>query len=238
MSPQQASETFWRNGVVVLEHLFSEAELAPISDEVDRVIRREATYVPAADLIYEPGTERLRNAFRLHLYEQKFLHFACKPQLIAVLRAILGAPLRLYGSQVFAKPPRVGTPVPRHQDMPYWPFAPDDMLSAWIALDDSTEENGCVRFALGSHKLGRLEHAASGVAGNSLGLVTPVELPEFAAVIRRGTCVLHHSLTVHHSEANHSEFARRGLVYVYMGPAVELVDPARMKGPPVFPVVT
>ena len=71
MSPQQANETFWRDGVVVLEDLFSEAELAPISDEVDRVIRREVTYVPDADLIYEPGTERLRNAFRLHLYEQK-----------------------------------------------------------------------------------------------------------------------------------------------------------------------
>jgi ectoine hydroxylase-related dioxygenase (phytanoyl-CoA dioxygenase family) len=166
------------------------------------------------------------------------MDFARKPQLVAVLRAILGEPVRLYGSQVFAKPARVGTAVPRHQDMPYWPFAPADMLSAWIALDDSTEENGCVRFALGSHKLGMLPHAASGVAGNSLGLVTGAEeLPELAAVIRRGSCVLHHSLTVHHSEPNRSEQARRGLVYVYMERKVELVDPAKLKGPAVFPVV-
>ena len=88
----------------------------------------------------EPGTDRLRNAFRLHLYEPLFMEFARKAQLVAVIRSILGEPVRLYGSQVFAKPARVGTAVPPHQDMPYWPFSPDDMLSAWIALDDSTED--------------------------------------------------------------------------------------------------
>jgi len=232
-----AAEQFWRDGVVVLKDLFGEAELARISDEVDRVIRREVTYVPDADLVYEPGTDRLRNAFRLHQYERLFLDFAGKRQLWEVVRAILGEPVRLYGSQVFAKPARVGAAVPAHQDMAYWPFSPDDMLSAWIALDDSTEENGCVRFRLGSHRLGRLPHAAAGVAGNSLGLAEAVDLPEFAAVIRRGNCVLHHSLTVHSSEANRSEMARRGLVYVYMGPKVELVAPGRMKGPAVFPVI-
>ena len=231
------SEHFWRDGVVVLEDLFSEDELTPISDEVDRVIRREVTYVPDADLVYEPGTDRLRNAFRLHLYEPLFMDFARKGQLVDVVKSIFGEPVRLYGSQVFAKPARVGTAVPPHQDMAYWPFSPDDMLSAWIALDDSTAENGCVRFRVGSHRLGRFPHAASGVVGNSLGLVAAVDMPEWAAVIRRGSCVLHHSLTVHESAPNVSERARRGLVYVYMGPEVRLVDPGRMRGPAEFPEV-
>lgn len=232
-----AAEQFWRDGVVVLEDLFEEAELAPISEEVDRLIRGEVSYVPEADLVYEPGTDRLRNAFRLHLYERQFMDFAGKRQLREVVQAILGKPVRLYGSQVFAKPARVGTMVPAHQDMAYWPFSPEDMLSAWIALDDSTVRNGCVRFRVGSHRLGRLRHEVSGVAGNSLGLAEAVDLPEFVAEVRRGSCVLHHSLTVHSSEPNRSEQARRGLVYVYMGPAVELVDAGRMNGPAVFPVI-
>jgi len=37
--------------------------------------------------------------------------------------------------------------------MPYRPFDPTELTSAWIELDDSTIENGCVRFAGGSHKL-------------------------------------------------------------------------------------
>ena len=84
------AEQFWRDGVAVLEDLFSEDELSPISDEVDRVIRREVTYVPDADLVYEPGTDRLRNAFRLHLYEPFFMDFARKAQLVEVVKSIFG----------------------------------------------------------------------------------------------------------------------------------------------------
>ncbi|MBY0504410.1 MAG: phytanoyl-CoA dioxygenase family protein [Bryobacteraceae bacterium] len=234
------AERFWRDGFVVLPGLFNEAEIAPVSDEVDRVLRREVDYVPERDIVLEPGSARLRNAFRLHQYQPLFLEFAGHPALTGIVREILGEPLRLYGSQVFAKPALVGSAVPRHQDMPYWPFAPYDLLSAWIALDHSTVANGCVRFSVGSHRLGLLPHTASQVVGNSLGMVPTASvdaLPEYAAEITRGSVVLHHSLTVHRSEANTSEQARRGLVYVYMGPRVELVDPARLKGPAKFPFV-
>jgi ectoine hydroxylase-related dioxygenase (phytanoyl-CoA dioxygenase family) len=163
------------------------------------------------------------------------------PALISALEALLGSPLRLYGSQLFAKPAHVGTPVPLHQDMPYWPFAPCEMISAWIALDDATIANGCVRHVAGSHKLGILPHAPSGVAGNSLGLVPDerlAALPEVPVEVRRGSCILHHCLTAHRSEANQSDRPRRGLIYVYMSPKVELIDPSRLKGPAVFPVVS
>jgi non-haem Fe2+, alpha-ketoglutarate-dependent halogenase len=80
------------------------------------------------------------------------------PKLIGPFDAIPGGSLRLYGSQVFAKPARVGSVVSPHvvsphQDMPYWPFEPYELISAWIALDDSTKENGYVRYVIGSHKL-------------------------------------------------------------------------------------
>ncbi|MEJ7608169.1 MAG: phytanoyl-CoA dioxygenase family protein, partial [Bryobacteraceae bacterium] len=159
-------------GYVILEDLFSEEEIAPVSDEVDRLLDGRATYIPEKDLIWEPNSNppRLRNAFRLHLQSDFFLDVAKHPPLLSVVGEILGHPLQLYGSQVFAKPAAVGTAVPIHQDMPYWPFEPYDMLSAWIALDDSKIENGCVRMVAGSHKLGILPHATTSVPGNSLGL--------------------------------------------------------------------
>lgn len=154
---------------------------------------------------------------------------------------MLGKPLRLYGSQLFAKPAAVGTPVPLHQDMPYWPFEPYELASAWIALDDATVENGCVRYVAGSHKLGMLPHVPSGVAGNSMGLAPDPRieaLPERTAEVRRGSVILHHCLTAHRSDANRSGRPRRGLIYVYMSEAVRLTDPSRMKGPAEFPVVS
>lgn len=240
---KQLASKFGEEGYVILDRLFTEDEIAPISAEVDRVIEGRADYVPEKDMVWEPDSNppRLRNAFRLHLYNPFFLHVARSPKLTSVIGEILGHPLRVYGSQIFAKPARVGSAVPSHQDMPYWPFTPPELLSAWIALDDSSIENGCVRMVAGSHKLGMLPHEATQVAGNSLGLSehpSVAALPEHPIEVRRGSCVLHHCLTVHRSEPNRSECPRRGLIYVYMSPNVRLSEPERMKGPAIFPEVS
>jgi len=238
----EAATRFEEDGYLILDRILSEADIGPVSDEIDRIIAGERTYIPDRDLVWEPtqNTRELRNAFRLHIYNPFFLQFAKSPKLTGILGELLGHPLRLYGSQLFAKPARVGTVVPKHQDMPYWPFHPPEMITAWVALDDSNQENGCVRFFRGSHKLGMLPHAQSNVSGNSLGLVDHPAvnaLPEDAIEVKRGSVVLHHSLTVHYSEPNLSDHARRGLVYVYMSPNVQVTDPERLKGPALFPEV-
>ena len=243
MSYDELARKFHEDGFVIVESVFSRSEIAAISDEVDRVIEGRAAYLPENEIVYEPDTtpRRVRNAFRLHFYEQRFLDAAKHPKLIGPVKAILGKSLRLYGSQVFAKPARVGTAVPAHQDMPYWPFEPYELVSAWIALDDSTVENGCVRYVAGSHKLGILPHAPSGVPGNSLGLMDDARvatLEERPAEVRRGSCILHHALTVHRSEPNRSERPRRGLIYVYMSENVRLTDPGRLRGPAEFQAVS
>src|SRR5258707_10939012 len=197
-------EGFEQNGFAIVKDVFSRQEISVLSEEVDRVIGGNAPYLPPNEMVFEPETQpaRLRNAFRLHLYNDLFLDAARHPPLVRSVQNILGRTLRLYSSQIFAKPAEVGTVVPAHQDMPYWPFAPYEMVSAWIALDDSTVENGCVRYTAGSHKLGMLPHAPSGVAGNSLGVVADPRLqtlPEYPAEVNRGSCILHHCLTVHRS---------------------------------------
>jgi ectoine hydroxylase-related dioxygenase (phytanoyl-CoA dioxygenase family) len=243
MSYDHLVKEFEKNGFVVLEDVFSPPEIAAVSNEVDRIIEGKSSSLPETEIVYEPDSSprRVRNAFRLHVYEKQFFETAKHPKLIGPLDAILGRSLRLYGSQVFAKPARVGTVVPAHQDMPYWPFEPYELVSAWIALDDSTIQNGCVRYVAGSHKLGMLPHAPSGVVGNSLGLMEDARiaaLEERPLEVRRGSVILHHSLTVHRSEANQSDKPRRGLIYVYMSERVRLTDPARMKGPAEFPLVS
>lgn len=235
---------FARDGFVIVENAFSGQELATLSDEVNRVIEGRADYLPTSDIVYEPDTQppRVRNAFSLHSHSDVFLRAAKNPSLIGVLESILDRPLRLYASQIFAKPALVGTIVPSHQDMPYWPFEPYEMISAWIALDDSTIENGCVRHVAGSHKLGILPHVPSGVVGNSLTVADDPRLkalPEHPVEVRRGSCILHHCLTVHRSEPNRSPNPRRGLIYVYMSDRVRLTDPSRLRNSAAnFPVVS
>jgi hypothetical protein len=68
-------------------------------------------------------------------------------------RAILGRGVSVYFSQIFFKAPEGGGPKPAHQDNFY--FGPTDIegvVTAWIALDDATLENGCLYFGDGTNQ--------------------------------------------------------------------------------------
>ena len=63
----------------------------------------------------------------------------------------IGPGVSVYFSQIFFKPPEGGGPKPAHQDNFY--FGPTDIegvVTAWIALDDATLENGCLYFGDGT----------------------------------------------------------------------------------------
>lgn len=113
-------EEFEQNGFVIVPEVFSRQEIEVISAEVNHVLEGSATYMSQKKIVYEPDTHppRVRNAFHLHVYNDAFLRAAKHPALISAVESIFGKPLRLYASQVFAKPANVGTIVPSHQDMP------------------------------------------------------------------------------------------------------------------------
>lgn len=237
-----AIEGDWRrDGVVIARGLFGGEELQAINRSVEELLAGNGG-LPENELVYEPGSNppRLRNAFRLHRYSPFFWDLACHRGLTDIMGELLGKPLRLYSTQMFLKPGKVGSEVPWHQDMPYWPFSPAEMATAWIALDDTTIENGCVRFLKGSHRDGMLPHEPSGVTGNSLRLresAIPSSYEEEAVEVTKGSVVIHHCLTVHRSEPNRSANDRRGLLYIYMSPNVQVTDASRLKGGADFPVV-
>jgi ectoine hydroxylase-related dioxygenase (phytanoyl-CoA dioxygenase family) len=151
--------------------------------------------------------------------EQHCDFFAALPGRFASLVAPLvnGEPVSM-GVELFAKPARVGSAVPLHQDNGYFNLVPPDALTLWIALDRSTESNGCVRYARGSHRAGLLPHKATGIRGNSWGLADPPlprDLDEVPGLLAPGDAMLHHCCLLHRSEPNTSDRARRGLLIVY-----------------------
>ena len=69
---------------------------------------------------------------------------------------LLGGPCRFLHDQIFCKPPAPRCPQSWfgfHQDLYYWSWtAPMQHLTCWVALDDSTEDNGCLQYVAGSHR--------------------------------------------------------------------------------------
>jgi ectoine hydroxylase-related dioxygenase (phytanoyl-CoA dioxygenase family) len=82
--------------------------------------------------------------------DEVFLGLARHPLLVDAVEELIG-PALIFRDVVVAKPPRTGTAIHYHQDAAYWDVRPPErVLSAWIALDDSPEEAGCLRVLPGS----------------------------------------------------------------------------------------
>ena len=95
-----------------------------------------------------------------------------------------------------------------------------DMAAAYIAVDKSNRQNGCLQIIEGSHKLGRIEHvfnngvSDSGACPERLKAILD-RLPEVYVELDIGDVVLFHSNTLHGSNDNDSPFSRIALIGTY-----------------------
>src|SRR5438477_2193200 len=75
------------------------------------------------------------------------------PAFLVPASQLLDGPVRFWHDQLFCKPARHGGVVAWHQDYSYWTRTkPLAHLTCWIAIDDSTRENGCLQYIAGSHR--------------------------------------------------------------------------------------
>ncbi len=131
--------------------------------------------------------------------------------------------LRIWHDQIQYKPPVTGGPTYWHQDHPLWPvIQPADLVSAWVALDDATIENGCMWMVPGSHKWGNHQKYLTQSDDFMPIHKQPELLPPEANVkavpfeIHKGQVGYHHSLTWHGSPTNRSDRKRRAIAVHYM----------------------
>jgi ectoine hydroxylase-related dioxygenase (phytanoyl-CoA dioxygenase family) len=139
------------------------------------------------------------------------------PAFLVPASQLLDGPVRFWHDQLFCKPARHGGVVAWHQDYSYWTrTTPLAHLTCWIALDDSTRENGCLHYVPGSHRWPDLPKPvlAGGLEESRSSL--PVELQEkFKPVpveMKKGEGSFHHARTMHGSGANDTPRPRRATV--------------------------
>ncbi len=164
---------------------------------------------PERVLFHALGAWRIAPAFHDLLWHPAFTMAASQ---------LLEGPVRFWHDQLFCKPPRHGGVVAWHQDYSYWTRTqPMAHLTCWIALDESTVENGCLRYVPGSHRWDLLP--ITGLAGD-MSAIREVLTDEqwdaleqpVAATLRPGEATFHHPLMVHGSFENHSDRPRRATV--------------------------
>lgn len=161
-------------------------------------------------------------------YDPAFLEHCDNTDILDMVAQLIGPDIALWNTSFFAKPAGNGKRTPWHQDGEYWPVNPLATCTAWLALDDSTPENGCLRVIKGSHKARALK-AHNTVVSDEVTLNQELDASEFDErdavdiVLRAGQISLHDVYLLHGSEPNLSARPRRGMTMRFM-PTTSLFD--------------
>ena len=143
------------------------------------------------------------------------------PRILDAVEDVIGPDILCWGTSFFIKEPRNTSFVSWHQDSTYWVLDPADVITAWIALTDSTAENGAMRVIPASHKLEQIPHRDTFSPENLLsrGQEIMVEVDERNAhmlELKAGEMSLHHVRLIHGSDPNPSDKRRIGFAIRYI----------------------
>jgi ectoine hydroxylase-related dioxygenase (phytanoyl-CoA dioxygenase family) len=215
---------FQANGFVNGGHVLTDDEVEALRTELARVIAEKER----GD---QPQPVHIRNLARderapvwqivnIWMASEPYKALISQPQINEGLAQLTGATeLRIWHDQIQYKPPQIGGTNMWHQDAPYWPIiAPMTEVTAWVALDDADESNGCMSMVPGSH-----------LWGNQIDFLHTLkeyddmparfeshEIKILRCPVKKGEVHYHHALTWHGSHANTSGRPRRAIALHYM----------------------
>jgi len=166
----------------------------------------------------------------VHLISPIFDKVVHNSKVLDAVESIIGKNILACGTTLFIKNPDEKGFVSFHQDAKYIGLEPHNWITAWIAVTDANEKNGCMRMWSGTHKNDLKNHIEKfdNNGGNLLTrgqTVENVPLEETEPVIlKAGQMSLHHPRIVHGSGVNTSKERRIGFVIQsYIGSNVQQV---------------
>ena len=153
--------------------------------------------------------------YNVHLISPKLDSIVHNSKILDAVESIIGKNILVCSTTLFIKNPNEQGFVSYHQDAKYIGLEPHNWVTAWVALTDSNENNGCMKMWPKSH-LNIKDHNEKFNEGNLLTRGQTVEnVPEDKVKIielKAGQMSLHHPRIVHGSGINKSDDRRIGFV--------------------------
>ena len=167
----------------------------------------------------EGGTVRL--SLWNHPGEGIYGAFARCNRMVSIAGQLLHDEPYHYHSKMIMKDPRIGGAWAWHQDYGYWyrnGVLTPNLVSAFIAVDAATRENGCLQVIEGSHRCGRIDHQLTGDQAGA-------DPERVEALLQRmkliyvemdpGDVLFFHSNLLHRSDQNRSQLPRWSMICCY-----------------------
>jgi ectoine hydroxylase-related dioxygenase (phytanoyl-CoA dioxygenase family) len=226
MTSDRLREIYDRDGYLTGIDVFSSAEIAAYGESFDHLEARV-------------GRDTAQIGLTNRHFEEEFIwRLASDERVLDVIESVIGPNVMLGATHIFCKhpDPKADQFVAWHQDVTYWGLTPPVAHTAWIAIDDSDLENGCMLVMPGSHTEGLLEHGKSAHEGNLLSVNQEVSAALFEEgkseplELKAGQISVHHGALLHASQPNLSNRRRCGLTVRFVDPSVKQKRPNSKAG--------
>jgi phytanoyl-CoA hydroxylase len=209
-------EQYDRDGYAIYENVIDADLVQEASTHVDWLLQKNPGLRP----------EQLHN--NLMTNDPFWVRLISDERLLDIAEQYIGPNIALFASHYISKPPGDGQPVLWHQDGSYWPLEPMEVVTLWLAVDDSLPENGCMRVVPGTQHMQLHEMKRHTDEANVLSSRMDPELVDDSKavdiVIKAGGVSVHHPNIVHGSNANVSDVRRCGLTIRYIPTTTRIVS--------------
>lgn len=215
-------QAFDRDGFLLLEDVFDPHLLQQVMAEIDPLERAEEdrlrTEQGGRTFIAQVGAI----TFTVHLVKQSDLlkEFSKHQDFQDICHDLIGPAVRLYWDQSVYKKPGNPNEFPFHQDNGYTFITPQNYLTCWVPLLDTSVENGCPWVIPRLHRQGTLAHRLT-----DLGLQC-IKTHEDAVPVpaKAGSLVLFSSLTPHRTGPNLTTGIRKAYILQYAADGTRLLQ--------------
>lgn len=132
-------DLFVENGYLGPYAALTPSEIAPVREAIESRVLKTA------------GPNPRRPMQSRHMDTPAVYDLASHPAIIERIACLLGPDIVVWTTNFWLKEPGAAE-IPWHQDINFWPIEPPVNVSAWVAIDDVTVHNACVRLIPGSHR--------------------------------------------------------------------------------------
>lgn len=144
-----------KNGFLSFQQLFTEAELKPYIEELERLKVSEAGS-DSSRTITEPDSGEVRSIFAIEEDNEVLRKICHHPRIVGIARQLLGGEVYIHQSRINFKPGFKGKEFYWHSDFETW-HQEDGLprmrtVSCSLALTPNTPNNGPLMLIPGSHK--------------------------------------------------------------------------------------
>lgn len=211
-------DQFNQNGYLRGGRVLTDDQVEELRGELDRVIASKGQPGPQPISLANISRNKEQPIWQIvNIWEasEPFARLVKHPQIAEEVAQLSNAhELRVWHDQIQFKPAGVGGVNMWHQDWPYWGILDGpSQVTAWVALDDVDETNGCMSMVPGSHLWGTQIDFLHQLADFK---AMPTEFGGGSIEVKlcpvaKGEVHYHHALTWHGSHANTSGRPRRAL---------------------------